>query len=238
MKLIFIRHGEPDYKTDSLTDKGKLDASILAERFKTWENVSEIYVSPLGRAKETASYSLKAVDREGIEKEWLKEFYYPVTHLDNPKTHVPWDFYPSFWKDEPCVYDRDKWTEFPAYEGVDIEGHANEVYEGLDEVLKKHGVVRRGNGYESVDMKEDDIVVFFCHLGVTDVCLGRLLNISPFLLWHSTFLPTTSVTVVGAEIRDGKNIGFRTQVIGDTSHLRFKDVPVSTAGYFTDTFLG
>lgn len=236
MKIIFVRHAEPDYSVDGLTEKGKREAALLAERFKKWKDISEIYVSPLGRAKETASYSLKASNLEGIEVSWLEEFYHPVGHPDNPKTHVPWDYYPTFWKNEPCVYDKDKWTEFPFFEGVDIKGFAETVYEGFDKILEKHGAVRNGNGYEAVNVKENDTIVFFCHLGVTGVCLGRLLNISPFLLWHSTYLAPSSVTIVGAEIRDGKNIGFRTQVIGDTSHLIMCGEPVSSSGYFTDTF--
>ena len=32
MKLIFIRHGEPDYEADSLTEKGWREAELLAKR--------------------------------------------------------------------------------------------------------------------------------------------------------------------------------------------------------------
>ncbi|MBR6003887.1 MAG: histidine phosphatase family protein, partial [Lachnospiraceae bacterium] len=78
MKLIFIRHGDPDYSIDSLTEKGWREAECLSKRVSKWDNISEIYVSPLGRAKDTASLSLKALNRTAIEKPWLKEFYYQV----------------------------------------------------------------------------------------------------------------------------------------------------------------
>ena len=32
MKLLFIRHGEPDYVHDTLTEKGWREARLLAER--------------------------------------------------------------------------------------------------------------------------------------------------------------------------------------------------------------
>ena len=32
MKLLLIRHGEPDYTIDSLTEKGWKEAELLAER--------------------------------------------------------------------------------------------------------------------------------------------------------------------------------------------------------------
>ena len=36
MRLIFIRHGEPDYEHDSLTEKGWREAKLLAARTKDW----------------------------------------------------------------------------------------------------------------------------------------------------------------------------------------------------------
>ena len=56
MKLIFIRHGEPNYEIDSLTEKGWREAELLSKRTVKW-NVTDFYCSPLGRAKDTASYT-------------------------------------------------------------------------------------------------------------------------------------------------------------------------------------
>ena len=54
MRLIIIRHGDPDYSVDSLTEKGWREAELLAERIAKLD-VKAFYVSPLGRAKDTAS---------------------------------------------------------------------------------------------------------------------------------------------------------------------------------------
>ena len=62
MKLIFIRHGEPDYEADSLTEKGWREAELLAKRAADW-NVTDFYCSPLGRAQHTAECTLKKVQR-------------------------------------------------------------------------------------------------------------------------------------------------------------------------------
>ena len=32
MKIVIIRHGDPDYEKDSLTEKGWREAKLLAER--------------------------------------------------------------------------------------------------------------------------------------------------------------------------------------------------------------
>ncbi|MDO4380678.1 MAG: histidine phosphatase family protein, partial [Clostridia bacterium] len=52
MKLIIIRHGDPNYAIDSLTKKGKREALLLSERIEKL-SPDYIYCSPLGRAKKT-----------------------------------------------------------------------------------------------------------------------------------------------------------------------------------------
>ena len=32
MKILIIRHGDPDYTIDSLTEKGKTEAELLSDR--------------------------------------------------------------------------------------------------------------------------------------------------------------------------------------------------------------
>ena len=54
MRIVFVRHGEPDYTHDCLTEQGKLQALAAAERLRE-EGIEEIFSSPLGRAAETAA---------------------------------------------------------------------------------------------------------------------------------------------------------------------------------------
>ena len=37
MRIIFIRHGDPDYEKDSLTEKGWREAALLAQRVSRWK---------------------------------------------------------------------------------------------------------------------------------------------------------------------------------------------------------
>ncbi|MGB4658254.1 MAG: histidine phosphatase family protein, partial [Mobilitalea sp.] len=96
MKLIFVRHGDPDYKNDYLTDKGFREAGLLADRL-TKLNIRDFYSSPLGRAKATAKVTLDRLDREAVVYDWLQEF--PGTVIDEvtKEPRIPWDFYPSDW---------------------------------------------------------------------------------------------------------------------------------------------
>lgn len=235
MKLIFIRHGDPDYTIDSLTEKGVREAKLLANRVSGWD-VNEFYCSPLGRAKKTASYSLEKMNRSATTYEWLKEFYYPVTDPTTGIVHVPWDLMPQYWTTVPKYYDVNHWYESDLYQKTpEIATAYKEICVGIDEIIKKHGYERYQNYYK-VKQHSEDTIVIFCHLGVTCVMLGHILGMSPVQLWHNFFLAPTSVTIVGTEERYEKDAAFRIQVMGDTTHLRDGGEPISEAGYFTSAF--
>ena len=73
MRLLIIRHGDPDYSIDSLTEKGWREAELLADRISKLD-VKAFYCSPLGRAKDTARPTLERMGREAEILEWLREF--------------------------------------------------------------------------------------------------------------------------------------------------------------------
>ena len=73
MKLLIVRHGDPDYTIDSLTEKGWKEVEFLSEKLSKLD-IKDFYVSPLGRAKDTASLTLKKMNRTATECDWLREF--------------------------------------------------------------------------------------------------------------------------------------------------------------------
>ena len=73
MRILFIRHGDPDYANDTLTEKGHREAALLAERAESL-NMGECFVSPLGRARHTADYCLKKTGKDARILSWLEEF--------------------------------------------------------------------------------------------------------------------------------------------------------------------
>ena len=54
MKIMIVRHGDPDYENDCLTEQGKIEVELLSERMKNVK-ADYCYCSPLGRAKQTAA---------------------------------------------------------------------------------------------------------------------------------------------------------------------------------------
>ena len=73
MKLLIIRHADPDYEKDTLTEKGWREAELLSNRLITLD-IKEFYVSPLGRARDTANVTLKKMNRTAEVLPWLREF--------------------------------------------------------------------------------------------------------------------------------------------------------------------
>ena len=55
MRIFIIRHGDPDYQTDSLTPRGRREAEALAAYIERLQ-LTHIYCSPLGRAPARRSW--------------------------------------------------------------------------------------------------------------------------------------------------------------------------------------
>lgn len=234
MKLIFIRHGDPDYANDTLTEKGKREAKLLSERVKDW-NVKDFYCSPLGRAKDTAAYSLEKMGREAKVYEWLKEFYVTVKDPIGGFDRIPWDFMPSYFIKQKDLYDNDKWLDSDVMKSGNVREEYEKVCNGLDKVLLGYGYERK-DGYYKVKEKNEDTIVFFCHLGVSFVMLSHLLNIPPTILWQGFFVAPTSVTEVCTEEREDGIAMFRVKRLGDVNHLLVGHEPPSDSGFFCETF--
>ncbi|WP_460641583.1 histidine phosphatase family protein [Lacrimispora brassicae] len=230
MKLILIRHGEPDYSIDSLTEKGWREADLLSERMGK-QPVSAFYCSPLGRAKDTAKATL---DKSGAEAEilpWLREFYAPVEDGGSGTKRIPWDFMPGYWTNREELYHRDLWFENERMKTGPVKEEYEKVAAGLDEILKKHGYEREGRMYRAVP-GSDDTIVLFCHFGVICVMLSHLLGIPAPLLWQGFFLAPSSVTTLETEERLEGEAYFRCKGAGDTAHLYAKGEPGSNSGFF------
>ena len=80
MQILIIRHGDPNYALDTLTPKGIREAKLLASKISKMD-VAAFYCSPLGRAKKTASYTLKKMNRTAEICDFLREFQALLTTL-------------------------------------------------------------------------------------------------------------------------------------------------------------
>lgn len=266
MRIILIRHGDPDYVNDALTPKGIREAKLLSDRLVKWPTEQiDFYCSPLGRAKQTASYTLERLGRTAEIYDWMKEFYYRVADPTTDRFGVPWDFMPEYWTKIPEMYDKDAWKKTDIYRSnPELVPAYQQTCDELDRLIERYGYKRHHNYYINTNtacaghnisksqnevptnsendihnpVDKNDTIVVFCHLGITCVMMSHLLGISPALLCHAFYLAPTSVTILATEERQNNIAVFRAQVIGDTTHLLQGGEPISGAGYFTDVFQG
>lgn len=234
MKLIIIRHGDPDYSIDSLTETGWREAELLAERLSKL-NVKEFYVSPLGRAKDTASLTLKKMGRTAVECQWMREFAPTIQKHWQNQPNCVWDWLPAEWTKESRYFDPEAWSTTEIMKSGHVGEEADWVFEELDQLLVKHGYQREGKYYR-VEKANEDIVILFCHFGVECVMLSHLLNVSPMVLWHGLCAAPASVTTVVTEERRKGIASFRMSAFGDISHLYAADQEPSFAARFCETF--
>ena len=235
LKLLIVRHGDPDYSIDSLTEKGWKEAQYLSERLVKVETRA-YYVSPLGRAKDTASFTLKKLGRTAVECPWLREFAVFIHRPDIlDRRAIAWDWRPADWLQEPRFLQADHWQEPQAFQESDIKKEYDWVTAGLDELLQQHGYRREGLLYRAVE-PNNDTIVFFCHFGVQCVLLSHLLHISPMVLWHGVCAAPSSVTTLVTEERQKGLASFRMSSFGDISHLLCHEEPPAFAGRFCECY--
>ena len=234
MRLIIIRHGDPDYENDTVTEKGAREVALLAGRMKK-EPVDAIYVSPLGRARDTARPTEGALGITAEVCEWLREFSYETVDLPYKKGAICWDLLPEFVNTCEGIYSPTLWREMPFIRESKLLLAFDNVTRELDSLLARHGYVREGYNYK-VTKSNRKTVVLVCHYGIMGVLLSRLLNCSPYTVWQNFVALPTSVTVLNTEERKDGIASFRMSKMGDTSHLYAGGEPDSFAARFCECY--
>lgn len=235
MKLLIIRHAEPDYSIDSLTDKGWIEAEYLSEKLAKMD-ISEIYTSMLGRAKDTASITLKKMGREADGAfDWLNEFPPAILKPNCEGADICWDWLPSDWTSVDEYYDKEKWCNTPVMTAGSVKEEYERVTKKFDEFLADHGYVREGNFYRAIKPNMDTLALF-CHFGLGCVLISHLLGVSPMILWHGLCAAPSSVTTLTTEERCEGVASFRMNSYGDVSHLYVKNEESSFAARFCEMY--
>ena len=235
MRLLFVRHGDPDYKNDCLNEIGVREARALAALGPQigW---GTCFVSPLGMRDTDSNTRGADASGAGLLKtlDWLQEFpaqvdpgaaellqdafYFKKNADGSPKNRVVWDMYPAYYHEHPAYSDYNEWRTTPVALHSDAVSVYDRIIRSFDEFLAERGYVREGRHYR-VERENTETITFFCHFGVSCVLLSRLWNVSPFVPLQSLCMPTSSVTELYTEERQKGIAHFRTTRIGDTTHL-------------------
>ncbi len=211
MQALLIRHGDPDYANDTLTEKGHAEAQALAERLRDVP-IAAIYASPMGRAQATMSYTAHAHRMHPTTLDWLHE-------LDG-------NFEGNLWSWNvpgadvlagPELPSHHNWAEVAAYGRHMQPGHSGLAME-FDALIKRHGYVRDGHRYR-VKQSNDDTLALFCHAGVCLSLVSHLLDWPLPLVYSHLHYDPTGVTWIEWDEHEGYAVP-KARCINDTSHLR------------------
>ncbi len=242
MRILILRHADPDYAVDGLTPQGQKEAKLLAAYLASHvTNISAFYVSPLGRAQKTlAAISPFYPETPIMVCDWLHEFRGAMHDLPNrPGVAAPscWDLWPKTMAENPELYSPEHWRDcsFMKEHSINVLSEYDKVVTEFDKILALHGYQRNGNVY-SVTHSNHDVIAFVCHYGVSSVLLSRLMNCSPYSLWENICLLPSSLTEFVSEERLEGIAHFRALQIGSTAHLTIGGENPSFAARFCECF--
>lgn len=234
MRLLIVRHGDPDYERDSLTPTGWREAELLSD-WLSREPAKAYYVSPLGRARDTASLTLQKLGRTAETMDWLQEFPTRIYKSGQTEKSICWDWLPQDWLRDPRFLEHDKWFLPESMAEAGVKEAYDRVIAGFDGLLARHGYVRDGLWYR-VEQGNGDTIVLFCHFGLECVLLSHLMNVSPMILWHGTCAAPSSVTTAVTEERRPGIAVFRTLRFGEVAHLTSRGEEPSFAARFCEQY--
>lgn len=236
MKIYILRHGDPDYEHDSLTERGRREAAALARRMEQIP-IDDFYVSPLGRAKLTAEYTLRRVGRTAQTLDWLREFPGTILDAHTGAKRIPWDLSASVWTGRTLLFDKEHWMDDPIFDGGTTRETYTHIRVRLNELLEGYGYVREGEHFAvRPGAQRERSLALYCHMGLGLTLLSCLTGISLPLLWHTVFLAPSSLTLVSTQEREAGVVQFRTLCIGDTSHLYAQGIEPSRSGFFEENY--
>lgn len=235
MRILIIRHGDPNYEIDGLTEKGKREVEFLRQRMVK-EDIDKVYCSIYGRAKLTAKPFLDSLGITAEYCDWLKEFDGNEVKLPyNREYDLCWDVLPQYIDTLDDIFHPTKWKEVEFVKNSNVPNAYDYVVKNFDELLLKHGYRREKFNYK-VEKSNHDTIVLVCHFGLTSILLSRIMNCSPYSIWQHAFTAPTAVTTIYTEERENGYASLRISSLGDVNHLIQNGEQPSFSGRFCECF--
>lgn len=220
MYLYFIRHAQPDYEHDSITEEGKLQAEKLAQWFSDIK-IDELYHSSMGRACETASYIAKKLNLTPKSLDWAREVKWGKANGDANDPLSPWAIKDKIIQTNHCYPEGESWKNIDEIQGNKIVGDIDEHCLALDNFLAEHGYIRENQLYKAENPNEKTVVIV-CHGGVISAFISYLTN-TPFFQYISHMgSDLTAVTKIHFRGNQGEYHPAQMIYINSQMHLGLK----------------
>lgn len=199
MLLYLIRHGEPDYAADALTERGWEQARRVAERLAE-SGIDEIYASPMGRARQTAQPTAEKLGLPVLVEPWAYEL------AEEGATCFPDGVSKRISSLPPEYFQQPEFRRFdsggaleriPALRNGGLAARCRMLTDGFDGMLARLGYRRNASGSYDVIRSNDRRAAFFCHVAMMRVLLAHAMNLPLHLLLAGWVGHFTGVTILG-----------------------------------------
>jgi len=217
LRIIFVRHGHPDYKADCLTELGHLQAEAAANRLKN-EKIAQVFSSSKGRAMQTVEYIANCRQLSVIPCDFMREIGWGSLN-EEPiyEDGHPWFTAKQMVSQGESVVDP-QWASKEPFCKNRVINFEKIVSEGLDEWLAQLGYVREGLYYR-VMRSNPDTVVMGCHGGSSSMALAHMFNL-PFTFCVTAInLNFTGITMIGFGGKEGDLISPHFELANDARHI-------------------
>ena len=221
MRIVLIRHGDPNYEKDCLTELGHKQVKVAAQRLLK-EGIEEIYSSPLGRARQTAQAFSEA---SGISEIKILDFMQEIRfgregELYDNKWN-PWLGVNALVREGKDVQSYD-WREYPVFKDNFATEDADKIAVEADKWLATLGYEREGKYYRN-KCKDDTekTIAIFCHGGSSAAFMSRILNQTfPYMCSILLSFPHTTISVLKFDKTPGELTLPVIELLNDARHLK------------------
>lgn len=226
MNLYIVRHGNPDYCRDCLTELGHRQAEACAEDMLPLE-IDDIYSSPYGRAKETAAHLADKLGKKIEILPWAHEVeHYSDDGRGGVTMGVMMD--PELLRSPEMESLGDKWASHPAFrDEASARKMVDEVYDGMRELLAGYGYFEEGHRFRTENGGSDKNIALYCHAGTFLIMAEYLLRMPTMFGWSSFFTWQTGITWVNFNTSPGGYSVPRFYTMGKTDHLSKRGIEIT-----------
>ena len=201
MILYYVRHGDPIYDPDSLTELGHKQAAALAKRFSLY-GLDEVYSSPSNRARLTAKPTCEALGLEMKICDWADETKAGAdTGITNKEGKWTWCFADGEMAEkfnDPTVRALGMdWAKHEHFKDFPFEKGMNRIQTAVDEWLLSLGYKhdRENCRYEKVG-DSPERVALFAHHGASMMILSSILDVPYPMFSTRCSIGHTGVSVI------------------------------------------
>lgn len=196
MRIFFVRHGNPNYELDCLTELGHEQAVAAAARLEG-EGIQRIYSSSCGRAQETAEHTARALGLEVTPCDFIREIDWSPLDRSLPSVEGnPWLYCERLVREGKTLCDPD-WRQEEFFASTETPTSFDKVAKGIDAWLATLGFEREGAYYRKREEK-CATVAMFCHGGAFACAFAHMFNLPlPFVF---TAIPFGQTGVIEVEL--------------------------------------